>query len=282
VAEVDLDRASLGKTVLTRPTEAIGAANGMGGGVRFSPDGKRVLFTLPQKQLLIRSLADGSEHTILPQMLGLGRIEWAADGASLLGVGMGKDGKCGFYRVDPASGATALLAACDGENGWFANSAPSPDGKSVYYVVAAGLAAVDLATGTVRSVSTKPVFGFQEMRFSHDGRKLALFQEGGVDILELGAGEVRELIRTAGSYWGGDWSPDDRFLLTTVGYRDSPTELVKLSMDGGAPVKTQLPAHYRGVRLSPDGKTLAMTRWDERRQIWSLENFLPAQSARRE
>jgi Tol biopolymer transport system component len=118
------------------------------------------------------------------------------------------------------------------------------------------------------------------MRFSHDGRKLALFGAGRVAVVDVGTGKLQEVARTPGNYLGGDWSPDDRFLLTTWcagGYdSDLPTELVRLPMEGGSPVRTPLGAHYIGLRLSPDGKKVAMTRWNEQHnQIWALENFLP-------
>jgi hypothetical protein len=126
VAEVDLERATLGKTVFTRPSQGLGRS-GLGGGVRFSPDGKRVLFTLPQKTLLIRSLEDGSEYTILPQLAAFARVEWAADSTSLLVAGTVRDGRNGLYRVDLRSGTASLLAA-----GPFGNFAPALDGKRVY------------------------------------------------------------------------------------------------------------------------------------------------------
>jgi hypothetical protein len=136
---------------------------------------------------------------------------------------------------------------------------------------------IDLETGAAHSLgATTSLTNGYDMKLSHDGGQLAIFREGGVAIVDAGTGALREAIRARGHYLGGDWSPDDRFLITTWGYHDTPTELVKLPVEGGPPTKTVLPAHYRGVRLSPDGKRVAMTRWNEHHQIWVLENFLPA------
>jgi len=81
------------------------------------------------------------------------------------------------------------------------------------------------------------------MRFSHDGKRLALFGAGAVEIVDLGAGKFQQVVRAPGNYLGGDWSPDDRFLLTTwceAGeyHSDTPTELVKLPAQGGLPTGT--------------------------------------------
>lgn len=280
VAELDLNSGTIGKTVISQP-----ARDREGGGARFSPDGSRVLFILPGQRVLIRSFEDGSEHTMMLQMTSSYRVEWAADGRSLLVNGVGKDGKDGLYRVDVHSGAASLVAASQGGSSAFTVFAPSPDGRTVFLayhgtsqggLTQNGLSAIDLQTGNVRRpVWGKLAYGVRDLRFSHDGKRLALFGEGAVEIVDVGAGRIQRIISSGGYYHGGDWSPDDRFLFMTWG--KGPTTLVKLPVEGGTPVKTALPADYRGLRLSPDGKRAAMTRWNEQHnQIWVLENFPPA------
>lgn len=288
VSEFDLNSNSIGKAVISQPSTASGW-HGMGEGVRFSPDGRRVLITLAQGHLLMRSLEDGSESRIAPQMKGWSRVEWASDGASLLISGAGLDGKMGLHRVDVHSGAATLVAAAeDGLSTCFASFVPSPDGKSAYCAVASGISVIDLGTGNIRrSVLARTAYAVQDMRFSHDGKKLALFGGGAVDIVDLATGRFQEIVRAPGNYLGGDWSPDDRFLLTTwcAGryHSDMSTELVKLPVDGGPPSRTALDGHYIGLRLSPDGKRAATTRWgaEQRNQVWVLENFLPATVAQK-
>ncbi|MBI3279200.1 MAG: tetratricopeptide repeat protein [Acidobacteria bacterium] len=243
VSEFDLNSNSIGKAVISQPSTASGW-HGMGEGVRFSPDGRRVLITLAQGHLLMRSLDSGA--------------------------------------------ATLVAAAEDGLSTCFASFVPSPDGKSAYCAVASGISVIDLGTGKVRrSVLARTAYAVQDMRFSHDGKKLALFGGGAVDIVDLATGRFQEIVRAPGNYLGGDWSPDDRFLLTTwcAGryHSDMSTELVKLPVDGGPPSRTALDGHYIGLRLSPDGKRAATTRWgaEQRNQVWVLENFLPATVAQK-
>ncbi len=114
------------------------------------------------------------------------------------------------------------------------------------------------------------------MRLSRNGGKLALLRQEGVDIVYIGTGPFREVIRARGHYLGGDRSPDDRFLFTTWGYHDRPTELLKIPVEGGSPTKTALSANYSGLRLSPDGRTVAMTRWSEHYQVWADESRVAA------
>ena len=65
--------------------------------------------------------------------------------------------------------------------------------------------------------------------------------------MDISTGAFREVIRERGCYVGGDWSPDDRFLFTTWGYPDSPTELVNLPVDGGSPTDSSLDMNQAGT-----------------------------------
>jgi Tol biopolymer transport system component len=272
VAEIDPATANLGKTIFNRPAQVLGKEQG---GARISPDGKRVFFTMPRKAILIRSLAGGSEHTVTPQMTAYQEIAWAGDGNSLLAVGWGNHGG-GVYRIDALSGATELLTAKTVRTPL--NLTPAADGSSLFFSHAHVLYGIEPATGALRTFSMKGTERIVDLRLSRDGRSLAALRGSSVDIVDIASGQARSLALPE-TCWSGDWSPDGQAVLATCGGWNRPTKLLRIPVDGGAPVQSQLAAFFHYLRLSPDGRTVSLTRYSERRQLWSLENFLPAPQA---
>ncbi len=251
----------------------------MSGGVRFSPDGKQVLYTATPKTIVLRSLAGGPEHTLVPQMERVGRVEWAADSGSLIISGATASGAEGVYRVDLRSGAATLL---------FSQPrvfllAPAPDGRTLYYRRERGpLVAHDLTTGSERVVFEIPEIAVFDLKLSADGKTLALVGLNRMRFVKVETGEMRERFahekESFNKFWGGAWTPDGRYFLTIVSFGpiNGPRELWSLPVAGGPPVRMKLPAAFRGVWISPDGKRLAMIRWENILQVWVAENILSA------
>lgn len=268
VMEIDPGSAKTGATILRQQSGMWGPNVG-----RFSPDGKRALFVLSSGRVIIRTLETGTEYTILPQMRRMNRVEWAADNRSLLVSGIGRNGGAGLHRVDPDSGAASLVAAMD-PNSVFA---PAPDGTTVVASGSAGFSMIDVKAGT----SQRPAWGdkagrIADVRFSRDGKVLALFGPSGVQIVNVASGEVRRLKVDLDRFESGDWSPDGRFVLASARKGFFATRLVSIPVDGGASAVNELPGNYRGLRLSPDGKKVVLTEWLQHPQMWMMENFLPA------
>lgn len=280
MTEFDATSMTIGKTIYSRPAAWIGPGM-QSGSIKFSRDGRKVVITMPNGALLIRSLEDGSEHTIVPQMEAFWHVEWSADGQWLYANGNGKppEGKNGLHRFDPNTGAVKLILASGGEFRPFGQFAPSPDGKQIYWPGGPNrsLAALDLTALTARIVEKGTKWPLMAVpRLSPDGTQAALFSENRVKIVDLASGNNRILYQKTGNFFGGDWSPDGRYLYTTFGVSDRTTELIRIPLDGSQPLVKPLTEQFRSLRLSPDGKRVAVTRWNQHRQVWALENFLPA------
>ncbi len=247
------------------------------GGVRYSPDGKRVLSVTGNRTIVIRSLADGSEHTVAPQLAALGAVEWAADSGSLLVSGTTADGKEGVYQVDLQSGAATWLFAKSNVR----QMAPSPDGKTLYYrawgVDRRPVVVRDLETGAERNLLEKDLNIFY-LKMSRDGKRLAVVARRALLFVDVATGEVKTRYQASGKpdLMGGDWSPDgQRFLV--FGHFDHPHrfELWTFTGHSGEPARQRLAGDYRGASMSADGRHLATLKWEQRKQVWVLENFLP-------
>jgi hypothetical protein len=204
-------------------------------------------------------------------------LEWSADGQWLLANGNGKDGKNGLHRIDPRSGEASLIAESGQRFRPFGLFTPAPDGRTVYWPGNDRvITALNMETLDAKAIGGR-AGDMRELRVSPDGRTLAMLGENRVVVVNLLTGESKTLLEKRGIFFGGDWSPDSRFLYTTFGAQEGPTEFHRIPMEGGEPLTRKLPDSYRNLRLSPDGKTIAATRWNQHRQVWTLENFLPAE-----
>lgn len=259
------------------------------GGVRFSPDGRHVLFVRTRSTLVVRSLADGAERRLSPNMSTVGRVEWAADSRSLIVAGLAPGSPQGLYRVDLMTGAASLLFAANDVTMF----AVSPDGNAIYYRKAyesgipggikAHIAAHDVRTGAERVLLASTDHHAFDLSLSPDGKQLAVMGRNELVMLDVATGDTR--VRYSNDkdpdrprFWGIDWTPDGRSLLSVMDITvpgATRTELWKLPAAGGDPIRHRLPGEARGMWVSPGGQRLATLRWTNILQIWSLENFLP-------
>ena len=276
---LDPSGGATGAARITMPLTTFGLV-GLGGGIRYSPDGKRVLYTVSTKTVLIRSLADGSEHTMMPQMASMGRIEWAAGSNSLLISGDASNGQEGVYQVDLRSGAASLVFAAQSVR----LMAASPDGSTLYYrKQGAPVVARDLKTDSERTL-VKAADNTFDLKVSRDGKKLAVVAFASLRIIDVATGQVQTLYQPADpdapgnpGFHGGDWSADgQRFLVFARVDNYHRSELWTFPVSGGEPTKQRVAGYYRGVWISPDGKQLDTVQFEQLSQVWSLENFLPS------
>jgi Tol biopolymer transport system component len=278
LGSVDLRTATLGPTVAQFPAdkENVGMASG---GLRFSPDGKQVMWPVLPNRIVVRSAAGDRQSSITVQMKEVRRAEWGHDGQSILAAGEGTDGKDGLYRVDLASGSVSIVAASI-DASWRTAFVPSHDGKVIYARTPAGkLAALSLETGTERVVHDDFV-RVPNLTLSHDGRRLAVRSGPLLGVVDLASEAytrlyTRDFDTDHNVMWGLAWSADDKHVVVIArDYRTAICELWVYPVAGGARVSQRLPAEMRGLSLSPDG-TMATVRVEQRRQVWALENFLP-------
>ncbi len=271
---------TLGAIRRTMPITTFGPAL-IAGGIRYSPDGKCLLYTTTSNRLVVRSLSDGSEITVTPQLEGRAQVEWAADSKSVLVFGAAKAGNIGVIRVDLPSGAATFLSPLTGSQAFVV----APDGETIYFVRRSGsnpVLARNLKTGSERTVlaDTKSTF---DLKLSRDGKSLALVADETLRILDISSGRVQALYPSADPptstgvrFGGGDWSPDgQRFFAFVALDNFSRTEMWRFPVNGGPPIQQRMAERYRGVRVSPDGSELAAIRFEFTQQVLALENFLP-------
>jgi Tol biopolymer transport system component len=267
---------SIGEERVDRAVAPYGL-NRLAGGVRYSPDGTQVLYTPTKGSVLIRA-ADGRTRTMVPQLADVGRLEWAPDGRTLIVAGARSVGERGIYRVDVESGSASLLLA--GTRPYA--HALSPDGRTLYYGPGdeplVTLIARDLRSGRERTLRSRERTILQ-LKVSRDGRMLAVGTLWSVEILDLNSGDTlrRTNVPQGSQLGGGDWSPDGRSFFATVSHGDvhPRSELWRIPVAGGEPVRHPLVAPARGGWMRADGREFSMMRTDQRAQVWAIENFLP-------
>jgi Tol biopolymer transport system component len=249
--------------------------------MKFSPDGRQVLWITPPNQILIRTVSGDRQVTVTPQMKEVKRVEWSHDGNSLLLGGIGADGRDGLYNMDLAGGAATFLIGNLGLE-WQVAFVPSRDGKTIYFRTAAG----KLASYDVASRSERIIFDdfakVPNIALSHDGKALALRSGGTLGILDLASGQYKRLYTR--DYhtddhvmWGLDWTADDRNVVAVArDFATAKSDLWIYPVNGGAPTRQPMGGDFRGIAISPDRKVAATVRVAIHHQVWSLDNFLPA------
>jgi hypothetical protein len=118
-------------------------------------------------------------------------------------------------------------------------------------------------------------------------------------LIPVDGGDRRELLRVTSPETAGDrfaWTPDGRGLLfarTSTYSPDNPlayhvTDMWLVSTTGAAPRKLEFDASRiypyapgRRILLHPDSRQLAFVSGRRHAEIWVLENFLPALTAKK-
>jgi len=279
VASMDLRTGAVGPLRAMSLSEY--GLRGLGGGIRFTRDGRQMLYTTDQGGIVVATLETGPERPVPVQLRRFHRVEWNADGQSIIVTGVDTQGTEGVFRLDPATGAPTLLFA--GPGGGPLTS--SPDGHTIYYRDSRGAVARDLRSGTDRVVDPSGSAA-ADFRASPDGHRLAVLTRTSLRIVDLVTGETHLRYQHAqdgasdsGQFWAVEWAPANRSLVALVVF--DPTfrgraELWTLHGDRDEPLRHRLPGVFRGLWLSPDGKQVATVQREGMMQVWALENFLPA------
>jgi Tol biopolymer transport system component len=274
-------RASPGPSISER---VVGASYGPD----WSPDGTRVSYFSKRgvggpgsSTIVVRSVADGTEHELVPRLQYFHRPRWAADGKALVAQGRGLRGPHGLYAIDARTGEIELLV----KNELATFQAWSPDGRTLYYSSREGIFGLDVASRAHREIYRGDT---GEKMVSPDGRLLAVQTLEAADgsatairLVPLTGGPARTLLSLRSpekvTFFGGlTWTPDGRHVLF-VKQSGQNRELWRVDATSGLsePTGLSLPG-LSYVRLHPDGRRLAYTAGKRQEEVWLIEHFLPA------
>lgn len=307
----DLDAVKATRTPVLATEGFVNANNGPA----WSPDGQYLAYYSFRNSfrnppvLVIRSDKTGDERTftvpvglVAPFFSG---PKWFPYNRAVLVLSRDAQGSgFGFHRLSLDTGKTDLV--------WHINQgtssfALSPDGKTIFYVFQ-NTGQQTLASGRLmrfdiesrRETELKKDEWFISLALSPDGTQLAYLKSvrtnatdypSVVEVMPAAGGASREVYRDA-VWLGGSryntlaWASDQRFLLFAreVGEGSSPTALWRVPVTGGEPEKVgiAMPGRIKSPAVHPDGKRMVFGTVDkDDNEVWTLENFLPAPSAKK-
>ena len=210
----------------------------------FSADGQRVTYASRYATGATLHHFDLSARTVRRVVVSLLYVRvprWSPDGLTLVVRGSSRDGRAGFFKVDPDSGhATAFVTV------------PSNEETS-------------LGPGSWR----------------HDGRFLFVRNPNRLTMTSLGEGgeapcgiSSNSAHRTSCCRW---WMPDgDSLLFSRRTETDRRGTLWRVGASGGTPEPLGIEAEgLRDLAISPDAKHVAFTAGSPRREPWVIEHVLP-------
>jgi Tol biopolymer transport system component len=117
---------------------------------------------------------------------------------------------------------------------------------------------------------------------SPDGREVVFQVDGAVKTVSLDGGEPRELFRGLARAYGLKWTRDGRYIIARA-LGTASSEIWRVPARGGTPLKLELSVpKMQFFALHPDNRRFAFTvNEGSKRELWVLENFLPAAKAAR-
>jgi Tol biopolymer transport system component len=253
--------------------------------------------------IVIRSDATGEEYELAPALNDFKMFSWSPDSRFLLARGTDKEKRNGVFRVDVRTGEVVpLLYAKPGEV--FAEPRWFPNEKSIVFIGkdSGGQHIVlrNIETGHETELYRPPdkILFDNELEVSDDGQRLAF------DLRDPAAGTMQLMVMMAPGekprelgprvklpevidmIWG--LTPDDRHVFfTTVerGGDDKTYKVWRIAVEGGGPQEIKLPMADLGdadmASFHPDGRRIAFISFHWKKEVWVMENFLPATQTRK-
>ena len=284
-------------------------------GPTWSRDGRSLAYYSQRNPavLVIRTVSTGEEYTV-PLPVGVATPfaagpKWFPDNRSVLVLSRDAQGSgVGFYRLTLDTGATDLLWRIGRDSNFLSSFDLSPDGNSVFGAfqnssepgahLHSGGRILRYDLDSHREVELKKGEWFITLAVSPDGSQLAYLKSirentteypSALEVMPTAGGPSREVYRNP-VWLGGDrynaltWTPDQRSLLFIRSVENTESILWRVPVAGGTPEKAgiSLNARINSPSVHPDGKRIAFAaRESDNNEVWALENFLPAQAAKR-
>ncbi len=296
VASLDFNTGKL----LSPPTRPIQTFTGSNSQPEWSPDGKYLAYVSRRDRLsggrvlVIRSVETGQVRELRPNLGLLYLPRWAPDGRSFVSMGTDFQGRQGINKIDAATGeATPIAISSPGS--LFRMPQWSPDGKRIYYSVYpyrdAAMIERDLASGSERRLIRRE--GLLYLSVSPDGRYVAgtsldpSSKSSSLLLIPIEGGEPRELLRVTApqGFYLVAWMPDGRGVIVRKmlsASENASEELWLVPVGDGQPRKLEIDKLSLGdspVSIHPDGRQIAYLGGETKKEVWILENFLPAAKA---
>ena len=288
-----------------RPQKAALRFEGSNGYPCWSPDGSRLAYTSLRRQdkskpaaLCVKTMASGEEREFFPQVKELFHtVAWFPDGHSILCRGMVEPRRPFLFRYDLDKGETEKLLVLDGPQGGLHGPMLSGDGKRIFYDLddfgnkTFRVMSYDLVTNQKKELIRGPN-QIVDYDLSRDGKRLAFKEvqdgiarlsvmpsEGGEKATLLKLGEGQGINSVA-------WSPDGRTIYFSKWEKGSSTgnacSLWRIAAAGGQAERFDMSAVGLSVLcFRPDGGKLAFMSWRVETEAWVMENFLPADKAKK-
>jgi Tol biopolymer transport system component len=286
---------SAARTLVGNP-RPVSARSGWNGASDWSPDGRLLTFFRrdhARYRLIVKDVATGSERELGDEGVdGIQRPRWTRDGRSIL-YWTEYEGENGLFRIDISSGATTPMLVDPRFTGF--EPIPGTD-RLVYHLGAREFRIRSLATGEDTALAAiEAPYSIYGTAVSRDGGSLAYTvraprQPHRLHLLDLETGNERRdvLVGAPGerlAVW--EWTPegDAVYLVRARDLRDAPREpfpsdesrLYWVDIATGEPHLVGLNVHnLRALRLSPDGRQMAMDIGNPLSTVWMLEHFLPS------
>jgi Tol biopolymer transport system component len=284
----------------TAPT-GVGASIPVGGDYHvipaapeWSPDGRYLAFLTDKgpifrrgsRGIVVRSMATGDTHELVPNLAFIQSVRWTSDGLGFFTIGFNKELGTGLYRIDAQTAEIERIATGD----YIPGTKFAASETTIYFNLSylgqeprGTIVAHDLRTGEQQELYTSSG-NSGPLAVSPDGSQLAILeqvgQEWGIQLLPTAGGTPRTVMQVPDDFGivRIGWTPDGQHLFVTGippsnGGGSAGPVVMRVPIAGGEPTVLSGLGAARGLRVHPDGRQIAFSRGVRQFEIWVMENI---------